>query len=129
MGIIKDLISSILIVACIGAVIAIVFYDDIAIGKVIPDVDEYALNGEMKNELQNNQLDDAKEIIINYYIDASDLKYYENENQYVKGKTDPFAQISNSVAGNATTNGQNKNQSSNLVINKNSGFYEDDGTK
>ena len=89
--VIKDLIVSILIVICIGIILSIIFYDDIAIGKVIPVADEYALSDEMKKELEDSKLDSAEEIIVNYYIDASDLKKYEKTNQYIKGKSNPFA--------------------------------------
>lgn len=130
--IIKDLIVSILIVVCIGIILSIIFYDDIALGRVIPEAEEYALSDEMQNELENSQLDDAQEIIINYYIDASDLKKYEKTNEYVKGKSNPFAEVSNSTTGNNTASGDN-NESSNTNDNNNNngngGFYEDDGTK
>jgi len=124
--IIKDLIVSLLIVVCIGIILSIIFYDDIAIGKVIPVADEYALSTEMKNDLENSKLNDAEEIIVNYYIDASDLKKYEKTNQYIKGKSNPFAEISKNEIGNNSTTGGN-NQSSNN--NGQGGFYEDDGSK
>lgn len=125
--VIKDLIVSILIVICIGIILSIIFYDDIAIGKVIPEAEEYALTTEMQNDLQNSNLDDAEEIVINYYIDASDLKKYEKTNQYVKGKSNPFAEISENEIGNNSTTGDN-NESSNSGTGQ-GGFYEDDGSK
>ncbi len=125
--IIKDLIASILIVISIGIILSIIFYDDIAIGKVIPVADEYALSDEMKKELEDSKLDSAEEIIVNYYIDASDLKKYEKTNQYIKGKSNPFAEISENEIGNNTATGDNNESSNNS--NSQGGFYEDDGTK
>ena len=126
--IIKDLIVSLLIVVCIGIIISIVFYDDIALAKVVPEVEEYTLTAEMQNELEYTELDDAEEVIINYYIDASDLKKYEKTNEYVKGKSNPFAEVSLEIENNTTTG--NNNTSSNIQNNNgNNGFYEDDGTK
>ena len=126
--IIKDLIISFLIVVCIGIILSMVFYDDIALGKVVPEVEEYTLSAEMQNNLENTELDDAEEVIINYYIDASDLKKYEKTNEYVKGKSNPFAEVSSSVIENNTTTGNN-NTASDKNNTGNGGFYEDDGTK
>jgi len=123
--IIKDVIVSILIVISIGIIVSIVFYDDIALGKVIPEAEEYDLNDEMKAEIENSELDDAEEIIINYYIDASDLKKYENTNKYIKGKSNPFAEVDISNISNNTALGNNSSSNSNNT----GGFYEDDGTK
>ena len=127
--IIKDLIVSLLIVVCIGIILSMIFYDDIALGKVIPEAEEYNLSAEMKNELEYSELDDAEEVIINYYIDASDLKKYEKNNQYVKGKSNPFAEVSDSATENNTTIGDNNTSSGANENNGNGGFYEDDGTK
>jgi len=122
--IIKDLVLSILIVISIAIILSIVFYDKIALTKIIPKAEAYTLTDEMQKELLNSQIDDAQEVIINYYIDASDLKKYEKTNEYVKGKSNPFAEISNIEA----TTGDN-NISYNTNNNTSEGFYEDDGTK
>lgn len=127
--IIKDLIVSLLIVVCIGIILSMIFYDDIALGKVIPEAEEYNLSAEMQNELEYSELDDAEEVIINYYIDASDLKKYEKTNEYVKGKSNPFAEVSDSATENNTTTGDNNTSSGANENNGNGGFYEDDGTK
>ena len=127
--IIKDLIVSLLIVVCIGIIISIVFYDDIAIGKVIPEAEAYVLSAEMQNELEYTELDDAEEIIINYYIDASDLKKYEKTNEYIKGKSNPFAEVIDLELENNATGDNNTSSDINNNNNGNSGFYEDDGTK
>lgn len=124
--VIKEIIISIVIVTCIGMIVSILFYDKVALGKIIPEAEEYSLTSEMQNDLQNSKLDDAEETIINYYIDASDLKKYEKTNQYIKGKSNPFAEISNLDDENNTVTGDNNTTIGN---NSNSGFYEDDGTK
>ena len=71
---IKDFIISILIVVCICIILSIVFYDKISLTKVIPQSDEYFLTEEMENEIQESNLQNTQEIIVNYYIDAADLK-------------------------------------------------------
>ena len=122
--IIKELVISILFVASIGIIFAIIFYDNIAIGKVIPQAEEYSITEEMQNELENTKLNDAEEVIIDYYIDASDLKKYEKRNEYVKGKSNPFAEVDNIVTGNNTVTGENNNETSNsnTILNENEGF-------
>jgi len=128
--IIKDLIVSLLIIVSIVIILSLVFYDDIALGKVVPQAEDYTLSAEMQNELEYTELDDAEEVIINYYIDASDLKKYEKTNEYVKGKSNPFAEVSDSETENNTTTGDNNTSSdTNENNNGNGGFYEDDGTK
>ena len=127
--VIKDLIVSLLIVVCIVIILSMLFYDDIALGKVIPEAEDYTLSTEMQNELEYSKLDDAEEVIVNYYIDASDLKKYEKTNEYVKGKSNPFADVSNLEVENNTAAGDNNTSSDTNNNDGNGGFYEDDGTK
>lgn len=122
--IIKELIVSLLIVICIAIILSMVLYDKVALGRVIPNAEDYTLTAEMQNELQKSSLDDAQEVIVDYYIDASDLKKYEKANMYVKGKSDPFAETSE-----FTNSTDNSSSSSGNSSSGNSGFYEDDGTK
>lgn len=121
--VIKDLIISILIIICIIVILSIIFYDEISLGKVIPEAEEYFLTEEMKQEIEDTNLEEAKEVIVNYYIDATDLKKYEKTNEYNKGKSNPFAaesydagEVSNTVSG-STSNNTNNN------------FYKDEGIK
>lgn len=118
--IIKDLIISVLIIICIIIILSLVFYDKIAITKVIPETEEYFLTEEMEQEIEDSQIEETQEIVTTYYIDASDLRKYEKANEYVKGKSNPFS-MSSEYSGEVNTN-----SSSNT---NNKGFYEDDGTK
>lgn len=127
MELIKDFITSALIVICIVMVLFVIFYDQIPLNKVIPEVEEYNLTPEMKNELENDELAEIQEVIVDYYIDATDLNTYEQTNEYVGGKSNPFAAP---IAANETNNNSNSNQViENNNSNSSSGFYEDDGTK
>lgn len=118
--IIKDLIVSILIIICIIIILSLVFYNKIAITRVIPESEEYFLSEEMEEEIENSKIEEAQETVTTYYIDASDLKKYEKNKEYVKGKSNPFSMTSE-YSGEVNTN-----TSSNT---NNKGFYEDDGTK
>lgn len=123
--IIKDLIISILLIVCIIIILSLIFYDKIALTRVIPEAEEYFLTEEMEQEIEKSNLEETEEVIINYYIDAADLKKYEKSNEYVKGKSNPFA-VTSDYDGN--TNTINNNASSNSNSN-NKGFFEDEGIK
>ena len=135
----KDLIKnigiSILVIIALILLITVVSYNKIAIGKVIPKVEEYQLDNEMKNELESDETDENSEIITTYEIDASDLKQYEKTKKYNKGKANPFAEESSSSSSenNSTTSDENSSSSSKSDNNNNrsssKGFYDDDGTK
>lgn len=119
--IIKNLIISSFIVICILIVASLVFYDKIALNKVIPETETYYLSEEMEKEIEKTNLDETEEVVVTYSIDATDLRKYEKNNQYVKGKSHPFAATSDYTASNSTTTSSSSSSSS--------GFYEDDGTK
>lgn len=126
--IIKDFFISALIVVCLCMIISVIFYDKVSLGKVIPESENHALSEEMQQELEESNLEDAEEVIINYYIDAADLKKYEKTNEYIKGKSNPFAVQDISDTDNSNTD--NANNSSSTGNNSSSeNFYEDDGTK
>ena len=122
--IIKEIFLSLLIVVCIGLVLAVILYDKISISKVIPVSEDYVLSAEMKNEINNEKLEKVEEVVINYYIDATDLNKYEKDKEYVKGKSNPFAY--ESIGESNTTNSIQNTTSNN---NNSEGFYEDDGSK
>ena len=119
--IIKDIFISILLVICLVIVLSLIFYDKIAVSRVIPETEEYFLTEEMQEEIEETNLKETEEIIINYYIDAADLKKYEKKNVYVKGKNHPFATTTEYTGS--------ENQSSNSGTSDKGGFFEDDGTK
>ena len=125
---IKDLIISILIVVCIALIISVVFYNRISLSKVIPESQEYTLSDEMNQELEDTFTEETTEVITTYYIDAADLKKYEKNKEYNKGKKNPFAEESDSSQTGNTAN-ENNIDSNNTTSSSQNGFYEDDGTK
>ena len=130
--IIKDLIISILIVICIIVVLSVIFYDKISLSRVIPESEEYLLTEEMQEGIEDSTLEEAKEVVTKYYIDAADLKKYEKTKEYNKGKKNPFAEeaVSNNKDNTNNTNINSNDTSSNTDSDNNSeNFYEDDGTK
>ena len=122
--IIKDIFISILLIICIVIILSLIFYDKIAISRVVPQAEEYLLTEEMQEEIQESDLEEAEEVVINYYIDKTDLKKYEKTNEYVKGKNNPFAATSE-YTGNLSID----NTTSSGSGTSNGGFYKDDGIK
>lgn len=118
---VRDIIISLLVIACIIMALSLIFYDKIAISKVIPEAEEYFLTEEMQEEINDKDIEEAEEVVVTYHIDAGDLKKFEKNKEYEKGKNHPFAISSEYTADNNTTSSHsNKGQT---------GFYEDDGTK
>jgi len=112
-SVIKDFIVSILIVVVILLLICTIFYEDISLSKVISESEEYMLSEEMKKEIKDEKLEDMEEVVVEYKIDAYDMAKYEKNNEYTKGKRNPFSTDETGPIGNGA----------------NTGFYEDDGLK
>ncbi len=130
--IIKNLIFSILVIIAIIFSICIVFYDKIALTKVIPIAEEYKLTDKMNEQLQEQVLEEDKDLITTYYLDASDIKKYEKSSEeYTSGKADPFAPISksaNETENSSSDNNTNNSKDSNST-NSSGGFYNNGGLK
>ena len=123
LNLIKDIVISILILACIVLRLIVIFYDKLPITKSISEPDHYTLSQKMQQELGDTSIDSTEEIVVNYNINAKDLKEYEENNEYNKGKSDPFGGVIK------IDNNTEDNDDSSSTTNNSSGFYEDDGTK
>ncbi len=117
----KNVLTSILIIIAIILFIAVITYNKISIGRVIPRVEEYQISEDIKEELSNEE-DEQTEFITTYKMDASDLKQYEKDNIYNKGKQYPF-----SSSQEGSTNTENEDEEGNK--NNSTNFFKDDGTK
>lgn len=131
---IKDLFISILIAICIILIFSIIFYNKIALSKVVPESQEYALSEEMQKDLEDEYGQDNEEIVTTYYIKSSELNGYEKTKEYNKGKKNPFGieKTETDTNSNNKENEENNNQNNNNANNNsssNSNFYKDDGTK
>lgn len=125
---IKSIGISILVVIAIILIITIISYNKISIGKVIPKIQPYELNEEIKNEIQAEDNQEDTEIVTTYEIDASDLKTYERTKKYNKGKKNPFEQESTAPQTGNTTNG-NTTATENENNSTSTNFYKDEGIK
>lgn len=129
-GFIKDFIISLAMIFAILLVLSILLYDKTSLTKIVPVAEEYKLSDKMNEEMQEQVLEENKDLITTYYLDASDLRKYEKSSeQYRKGKANPFAEESseaeenNSNSTNASTSTK-KNETTNSE-----GFYDNGGLK
>lgn len=125
-SIFKEIVIVILITLAIALILIIIFYDDYYVTKekLAPSkVEEYTLSGEMENELKETLSTTSQNIIKTYYIDSSDLQVYEKQNEYDKGKANPFEDFATKITN--TNNSTNTNSTNNNTT-KN-GFFNTTG--
>ena len=94
-SIIKEIIIILLLVITILLILGILFYDYRPSTKKIPSqVAEYTLPQDMQKELEETlQSSEGQNIIKVYRVTSDDLKIHERNNDYIKGRTNPFDKI------------------------------------
>lgn len=125
---IKDIFISILIVITIILLIYVIFYDKISLNKVIPESEEYELSEEMAIDLNATVTEETSPVVTTYSIDAADLKKYEQNKEYNKGKKNPFAIESDIINDNSTDASSDTSIDTNSTVDSDK-FYEDIGIK
>lgn len=125
--IIKETFIMLLLLVCIVLVFGVVFYEDIPLGKVVPNKVAYEVPEEVKNDLT---IDVEKEKIqtqtITYSIDGRDLSEYEQTGRLEEGRPNPFASYTES-SDNTTTGGGSS--AGNTTTNNNNTYYPNTGLK
>ena len=125
LNLIKDIIISILIVTCIVLIIVVIFYNKTGITKFVPEIEEYSMSEDMKNDFTQTA-EQEENTIVTYKLDASDLKQVEKTNEYDKGKKNPFSKSTEGINnGNVIIDSTGNT----IQTSQNETFYEDDGTK
>lgn len=90
--IIKEIIITILLIIVIGLGLAIILYDYMPSGKIVPATAvAYEMPNEIKNEITVSDVMATENVVRTYSISAKDLDVYEYTNNYDKGKENPFA--------------------------------------
>ena len=128
-SILKEIVIILLLIIAIIPLLGILFYDYMPTSKVVPaKVEEYALNENVRNEIEkelNNV--NSEEIIKTYVLDATDLELYEKTKEYNKGKVNPFASYGTTPSGTSSekTSGNTTgiNTSGNNNTNTSSGTF------
>lgn len=129
--VLKEVFIELLLVIAILVVVAILFYDYNPINKVIPNKIAYTTPENIKNELEEENVETEVSIENKVYtIEGSDLNIYKKSKTYNPSKENPFASTvedENTVSGSnivkTNTNGQitTKDNSNNSNIQKDNG--------
>ena len=114
--IIKSVIISILAVIAIILIVIVFSYNKVALGRVVPKVENYELAEDTKQEVESED-EEQTEVVTTYVLDAAELNYYEKSKEYNKGKRHPFAEDNTNASGN-NANGNEPSGGN---------FYEDEG--
>lgn len=114
-SIIKEIMIILLLVIAILLVLGILFYDYRPSTKKIPSqVAEYSLPQDMQEELEETiQASEGQNIVKVYRVTSDDLKVHERNNDYVKGRPNPFDKIDETSSGTGTSG--NNSSSSNTT--------------
>ncbi|MGN1326942.1 MAG: hypothetical protein ACI4VQ_02495 [Clostridia bacterium] len=102
-SVLKEILIIVLLCCAICLILGVVFYDYIPTNKVVPStVEAYKTSNTIKEEINQEVIDYPKQNIT-FEITDSDLKLYEQENNYNSGKANPFAAISSNVTTGTNT--------------------------
>ena len=121
---IKEIIV-LLLVCLVGMLLfAVLFYEYIPNRKVIPEVSKYEASEQVK-QLKEDDIDKKdSQVVLTYQVTSSDLNNYKAQKEYVPGKANPFAPVSQDVEANATTksntNANTTNNNASQTTNRNS---------
>jgi len=90
--IVKEIIITLLLCIAILLVLGILFYDYNPINKVVPNKIAYTVPEDIKNELEEENLQNTFAVENKTYtIEGSDLNIYKKSNSYNPSKVNPFA--------------------------------------
>lgn len=94
-----------LLVILVGMLLfAVLFYKYIPSKKIIEPVQNYVASEEVRELLSDNITEEQNEVVYTYEVTASDLTRYEKNKDYVPGKSNPFATLSEEVDPGTTEN-------------------------
>lgn len=112
--IIKEMVITLLLCIAILLVLSILFYDYNPINKVVPNKIAYSIPENIKNELEEENLQNTLTVENRVYtIEGADLNIYKKSNSYNPSKVNPFASTT-SENTNVTNSGNTiKNNTSN----------------
>lgn len=115
--IIKEMVITLLLCIAILLVLSILFYDYNPINKVVPNKIAYSIPENIKNELEEENLQNTLTVENRVYtIEGADLNIYKKSNSYNPSKVNPFASTT-SENTNVTNSGNTiKNNTSNNTL-------------
>lgn len=106
-SIIKEIIILLLLIFAILLILAVLFYDKIPTSKIVPSKVAYTTPENVEQELQEQILENNTEVIVTYQIEDVDLRLYQEQGSYNKGKANPFEDyvepVTNTVTNSTST--------------------------
>lgn len=132
---IKEIIIMLLISLLTMLLLAIVLYKYVPNRKVVPEIVTYKASEDVQDLLEDNidTKKDSEEVILTYEVTSKDLDNYQKINEYVPGKTNPFAEASTSVTGTVSDEDKSKIEMNGTRTetssSQNESYFKDTGTK
>ena len=135
-SIFKEIIIVLLLILAIILILGVILYEYVPSNKIIPEQISYTTPDNVKTEIESQVNFEEEEVVLKYTIDATDLQNYKKVNEYVPGKSNPFAapkkddelEENTESNGNTVTN-SNNDSSENIENNNSTGYIPDKGTK
>lgn len=146
-GIFKEIMIILLLILAVILLLGVVLYDYVPLNKVIPEKIKYTPTEEIKSALLEGQKTNDDKAILTSEVTATDLKNYQNGNEYKAGRKNPFSianpeqveetgttnrenTTSSSTSGNNNSNTKTNSETSNTgETTQNTNYYPDKGTK
>lgn len=96
---IKEIIIMLLVCFITMLVLAIALYKFLPNKKSVPEITTYEVSEQVQDLLEDNidQKSAEERVLLTYEVTSSDLSGYQVTNDYVPGKSNPFAEASKSV--------------------------------
>lgn len=101
---IREITILLLWILAVILILGVLLYQYVPVNKIIPETISYTTPEEVKAELQNeNSSENAEEdtLPLKYNIDATELNNYKKIQEYVPGKKNPFASITQNDSQNS----------------------------
>lgn len=130
---IKEITIFLLWTLAVILILGVLLYQYVPMNKIIPETISYTTPEDVKAELQSENNTDGEgsedsTLPLEYKIDSTELSNYKKTQEYVPGKKNPFATVTQNdsqSSGNETTintnSGSNTSSSSGSTTNINSG--------
>lgn len=147
-NIIKEIIIILLIILLSMLLFAVILYEYIPNRIQTAETATYSATDDVKNSLKDSVASDNSNIILTYEVTSTDLNNYQNKNEYVPGKQNPFSVYTNqtstttnsssSVDNNTNSstsdstekqNGGTKNETNTTSNEENNSYFKNTGTK
>ena len=117
--IIRETIIALLVCLAVLLILSVALYNFIPSNKVVPEEVKYTPSKEIQTQLNSEVDKENNEVLMTYEVTASDLENYQKAKEYVPGKANPFAAVSESTddsksenTGSSSTGESNNNNSS-----------------